>query len=80
MAQFVNEYQKNEHDLNELFESLTNWDKGRFIEKNLRWLEYSGKGNHYRYNDITENDVLKYIDENPNIIETIMEHVAVPEK
>ena len=80
MAQFVNEYQKNEHDLNELFESLTNWDKGRFIEKNLRWLEYSGKGNHYGYNDITENDVLKYIDENPNIIETIMEHVAVPEK
>ena len=80
MAQFVNEYQKNEHDLNDLFESLTNWDKGRFIEKNLKWLEYLGKGNHYRYNDITENDVLKYIDENPNIIETIMEHVAVPEK
>jgi hypothetical protein len=65
MKKFVNNYQVNLETLYELFDSLTSWDKGKFLEKHLNFLEFGEYPQKYVKKFITKQDVLEYLENHP---------------
>ena len=65
MKKFVNNYQVNLETLCELFDSLTSWDKGKFLEKHLNFLGFSDHPQKYVKKFITKQDVLEYLENHP---------------